>query len=130
MRNSDLTFFTNEPGRTLADRFKAILKAGTQYLDILVGFFRLSGFYLIHDAFDGIEKIRVFVGLSTDRKIYQIWEQAQRNLDLPSVEAIKSFKDSLVLDIEEAEESAEVESGILKFMELVRSGRLEDHVNF
>ncbi len=128
MRASDLTFFTNEPNRTLADRFKAILKAGTQYLDILVGFFRLSGFYLIHDALDEVEKTRVIVGISTDKKTYEAWEQAQKSLNLSSAEAIKDFKSSAMADVEEAEERAEVEEGILRFMELVKSGKLEIRV--
>ncbi len=42
--NYDLTFFTNEPNRTLLDRFKRILRSNTKYFDILVGYFRISGF--------------------------------------------------------------------------------------
>ena len=36
---TDLTFFTNEEGHTLLDRFKTTLKA-TQLFDVLVGYFR------------------------------------------------------------------------------------------
>ena len=128
MKNSDLTFFTNEPDRTLADRFRAILRAGTQYLDVLVGFFRLSGFYLIQDALDDVEKIRVIVGISTDTKTYRAWEQDQKSLNLSSVEAINDFKSSAIADVEEAEEKAEVEKGIHRFIELVKSGKLEIRV--
>ena len=35
---TDLTFFTNEPGATLLDRFRKTLK-DVRYFDILVGFF-------------------------------------------------------------------------------------------
>ncbi|NPA41991.1 MAG: hypothetical protein GXO18_06930 [Aquificae bacterium] len=35
---TDLTFFTNEPGRTLLERFRDILRANTKYFDVLVGF--------------------------------------------------------------------------------------------
>jgi hypothetical protein len=41
---TDLTFFTNEPGSTLLDRFRKTLK-DVSYFDILVGFFRTSGFF-------------------------------------------------------------------------------------
>ena len=40
---TDLTFFTNENGNTLLSRFKATLK-DTQLFDVLVGYFRSSGF--------------------------------------------------------------------------------------
>lgn len=39
----DLTFFTNEDGQKLENRFKKTLK-DVQYFDILVGYFRTSGF--------------------------------------------------------------------------------------
>ncbi len=40
---NDLTFFTNEPGSTLLDRFKRTLR-DVKFFDILVGYFRTSGF--------------------------------------------------------------------------------------
>ena len=47
MSNNDLTFFTNEPERNLYDRFNKILNRNTQFFDVLVGYFRASGFYLM-----------------------------------------------------------------------------------
>jgi hypothetical protein len=41
---STLTGFTNEPGSTLLERFRRTLK-DVRYFDILVGFFRTSGFF-------------------------------------------------------------------------------------
>jgi len=39
LSSSDLTFFTNEKGHTLLDRFRATLK-DTVLFDVLVGYFR------------------------------------------------------------------------------------------
>jgi len=58
---NDLTFFTNEPGSTLLDRFKKTLR-DVKLFDILVGYFRTSGFEKLHESFAGIEKIRILVG--------------------------------------------------------------------
>ena len=55
--NNDLTFFTNEPHATLLDRFKSTLK-DVQYFDVLVGYFRTSGFHLLHETLADIEKIK------------------------------------------------------------------------
>ena len=41
-----LTFFTNEPDATLLDRFKTTLTQ-VEYFDVLVGYFRSSGFHLL-----------------------------------------------------------------------------------
>jgi len=79
---TDLTFFTNEPGRTLFDRFNVIVRNNTKYLDMLVGFFCISGFYLLYDALENVEKIRLLVGISTDTTGYNLWQQAQRSLPL------------------------------------------------
>lgn len=38
---TDLTFFTNEPDATLLDRF-------LRYFDVLVGYFRTSGFFTFY----------------------------------------------------------------------------------
>ncbi len=76
--HSDLTFFTNEPERNLYDRFNKILKSNTQFFDIIVGYFRTSGFHLMYPAMEDIEKIRVLVGLNVDKKTVQIIHQAQQ----------------------------------------------------
>ncbi|MBW8036767.1 MAG: hypothetical protein FVQ79_14360, partial [Planctomycetes bacterium] len=70
--SSDLTFLTNEPGNSLSDRFSILLKDTTRYFDCLVGYFYISGFYKIHAALDNVEKIRILVGLKTDRKTYDL----------------------------------------------------------
>ena len=60
--STDLTFFTNEPDATLLDRFTTTL-THVQYFDVLVGYFRTSGFHLLHEALEDVEKIRILVGL-------------------------------------------------------------------
>jgi hypothetical protein len=71
--NSDLTFFTNEPGSTLLDRF-LITHKGTRYFDVLVGYFHTSGFYCLYQSFETIDKIRILVGLNVDKKTFEIIE--------------------------------------------------------
>jgi len=59
---TDTTFFTNEPGYTLLDRFKKTLTC-VQYFDVLVGYFRTSGVHQLCESFKFIEKI-ILVGLN------------------------------------------------------------------
>jgi len=61
--HNDLTFFTNEPDRNLYDRFSKVLKYNTQFFDVLLGYFRTSGFYLLYPTMENIENIRILVGL-------------------------------------------------------------------
>ena len=67
MVQNDLKFFTNEPERDLYSRFSAILKSNTQFFDVLVGYFRTSGFFKLYPAMDSVEKIRILVGLNVDK---------------------------------------------------------------
>ena len=64
---NDLTFFTNEPERDLYSRFCSILKSNTQFFDILVGYFRTSGFFKLYKAMEDVEKIRILVGIDVDK---------------------------------------------------------------
>ena len=52
----DLTFFTNDENGSLLNRFKRVLKT-TKYFDILVGYFRASGFYNLYDSLENVEKM-------------------------------------------------------------------------
>jgi hypothetical protein len=51
---TDTTFFTNEPGYALLDRFKKTLKR-VQYFDVLVGYFRTSGFHQLCETLESIK---------------------------------------------------------------------------
>ena len=42
--SSDLTFLTNESGKSLKERFSDILKTDARFFDCLVGYFFISGF--------------------------------------------------------------------------------------
>jgi predicted HTH transcriptional regulator len=60
--HNDRTFFTNEKGQTLLDRFKSTLK-DTRFFDVLVGYFRSSGFYHLYESIEPIDKTRILIGL-------------------------------------------------------------------
>ncbi len=85
---TDLTFFTNEEGHSLLSRFKSTLK-DTQLFDVLVGYFRASGFYQLYDSLEPIDKIRILVGLSVDRDSYDVRRQTKVNQGLCSVSGLK-----------------------------------------
>ena len=123
---TDLTFFTNEPGSTLLDRFKRTLK-DVRYFDILVGYFRSSGFFHLYQSFEGIEKIRILVGLSIDKKTFQIIETVrQKEFDFESHATIeKLFEKELLEEVETAADNLNVEEGIRKFCQFIELGKIE-----
>jgi hypothetical protein len=70
--STDLTFLTNGPGKTLRERFEKLLATDTRFFDCLVGYFFVSGFYLLFPTFKGVEKIRILVGLKTNRTTHDL----------------------------------------------------------
>lgn len=132
MVDNDLTFITNEKGHKLIDRFTTLTK-GTKFFDCLVGYFYTSGFHAMYKSFENTEKIRILIGISTDRKTYETIQKAndtdaQQKLGFSSKEAKTNFSDKLVDEMNNSKDSQEVEEGILKFIEWLRSGKLEIRV--
>ncbi len=123
---SDLTFFTNEPGSTLLDRFIRTLKDG-KYFDVLVGYFRTSGFFRLYQSFESIDKIRILVGLNIDKKTYEIIEESrQTTIDFETNQNTRTtFSSAVVNELEKSEDSFDVELGVKKFIEFLQSGKLE-----
>lgn len=115
---NDLTFFTNEPERDLYSRFNTILQNNTQFFDVLVGYFRTSGFFKLYPAMKDIEKIRVLVGLNVDAKTLEIIHQSHK-------EAKNAFGQDVESEFNESEDSPSVEQGVRTFIEWLRSGKIE-----
>src|SRR5262249_13010452 len=76
--SSDLTFITNEKGQHLSDRFSVLLGNNTRFFDCLVGYFFISGFYRLHSALSQTEKVRILVGIKTDRATYDLIQTAKQ----------------------------------------------------
>lgn len=85
MNQTDLKFFTNEPERDLYSRFAAILKSNTQFFDILVGYFRSSGFFKMYEALESVEKIRILVGLNVDKFTVKVIDRATNEARVSSI---------------------------------------------
>ncbi|MBK7358115.1 MAG: helicase [Saprospiraceae bacterium] len=121
---TDLTFFTNEEGHTLLSRFKSTLK-DTQLFDVLVGYFRASGFHQLYDALEPVEKIRILVGLSVDRDSYEMMQYHEQNstIDFESHQRTKKrYQQNLKEDIENSNENENrLEIGISKFIEFLKA---------
>ncbi|OPY09689.1 MAG: RNA polymerase-associated protein RapA [Syntrophus sp. PtaB.Bin001] len=124
---NDLTFFTNEPGSTLLDRFKRTLR-DVKLFDILVGYFRTSGFEKLYESFASIDKIRILVGLNVDRKMFDIIDEHRNQMvqDFESHKRTKEiFSDAVTTEMDNAPDRFETEIGVRKFIEFLKSGKME-----
>ncbi|MBI5436681.1 MAG: helicase [Nitrosomonadales bacterium] len=126
--SSDLTFITNEPGKNLRDRFGVLLGEDTRLFDCLVGYFFISGFHKLHPALTKTEKIRILIGIKTDRTTYELIQSAkvQQELVLEShAQAREQLPNEILNELQKSGDSSEIEEGVRKFVEWIESGKLE-----
>lgn len=133
--HSDLTFITNEKGQSLLERFKVLIK-DTAFFDVLVGYFYTSGFHALYKSLEKTKKIRILIGISTNRQTLELIEQAEQQKLPAGTEALagrqfshaetkEHFSNLLAGEMENAEDSKKVEEGVIKFLEWLQSGKLE-----
>ena len=123
---TDLTFLTNEPGKTLRERFETLLAKDTRFFDCLVGYFFVSGFYRLFPALEETERVRILIGLKTDRSTFQLIEKARgEQLELSHAETKEEVPAAILDELDRAEDTASVETGVRKFVEWLRAGKLE-----
>mgnify|MGYP004583733319 FL=1 len=126
--HTDLKFFTNEPDRDLYTRFTKILQGHTQFFDVLVGYFRASGFFKLYRSLESVEKIRILIGLDTDKFTVKIIDRANDELKyatLTEKEGIDNIENQIQEEFETATTSSEVEKGVRVFIDWLKSGKLE-----
>ena len=84
--NSDLTFITNEENQTLLDRFQVLIK-DAQFFDVLVGYFFVSGFHALYKSLSETDKVRILIGISTNKEVVRLIEHAKPNsqMEIPEI---------------------------------------------
>ena len=101
--NSDLTFITNEENKNLSERFKVLIK-DTRLFDVLVGYFYTSGFHAIYKSLENTEKIRILIGISTNKQAIELIQNAKSNhqsiLPYSHAEVKEQFEQSVTEEIE------------------------------
>src|SRR3989344_3419687 len=94
--NSDLTFITNEKNQNLLERFKVLIR-DTEFFDVLVGYFYTSGFHALYKSLETTKKIRILIGISTNKQTLNLIEQSrQAELQFSHAETKEHFSDLLV----------------------------------
>ena len=125
MSSSDTKFFTNEKDKSLLDRFKKTLKHVDKF-DILVGYFRASGFSALYKELESVKKIRILNGLDVDNKSFQAYKKSQDELDFDSsINAKKNFAKRVEEEVLESEDNLQTFEGYSKFVEFLKNGKIE-----
>lgn len=126
--STDLKFFTNEEsGTSLYERFKRTLTE-VSHFDILVGYFRISGFHRLYDALEDVEHIRILVGLNVGRTTYDLIQEhrEQGDFDFEShARTRQRMQSRVVAEMEQTDETREIEEGLRAFVRFLEEGKME-----
>ena len=123
--HSDLTFITNEEGRTLLNRFNDLVTS-TRFFDVLVGYFYVSGFHLIYKSLERVEKMRILIGIGTDKQVQRAVEEArQQRINFSHKEVNDHCTERLKEEMAHSEDTKDVEDGAKTFLNWLCSKKLE-----
>ena len=112
---SDLTFITSEAKQTLRDRFKVLIK-DTKDFDVLVGYFYTSGFHSIYKALEKTEKIRILIGIGTDRRtVDSVQSSKQSEFQYSHAEVKEHFSDEVKEELENSDDSESKTQNTISF---------------
>jgi len=137
----DSSFFTNEGENTLKNKINNLLQIdkNIEYLDFLIGYFRITGFDKISDNLSRIKHIRILVGINADKSTYQasqlIKKFADEQIDIYNQEPLdeqeyqnfQSLKELIVQQKIELRISANRD--VHSKMYIMRSEPLKNHLN-
>lgn len=124
----DLAFITNDPGKTLKDRFKQLIK-DCEFFDCLVAYFYVSGFHVIYKPLQKTERVRILVGIATSKGTYDLIKSAedggQNPLLFSHAETKQKIEDTIEYEMTDSEDNQDIEEGVQKFIEWIKEGKLQ-----
>jgi len=127
--SEDLTFITNEPGKSLKDRFNKLIR-DARLFDCLVAYFNIRGFHSLYQQLEKTEKIRILIGIATTKETYELirTENELKNsnsLQFSHAETKDNIESTIKDEMENSEDNILIEEGIQKFIEWIKTGKLQ-----
>lgn len=119
-------FFTNNKDNSLVKKIEGIFDNSDKihHFDILVGYFRASGYCKIQTFLAKVKKIRILVGINVDKLVQTYAEKGQICLFLEK-DAKENFIEETIQDIQNAPYTQLVENGMKQFLNDVISKKIE-----
>ncbi len=122
-------FFTNEEGRTLIEKIEGVFShKKIHFLDVLVGFFRASGYFRVRPFVQKSGKIRILVGINIDRLVQEAWDKGLQFGANPAASR-EQFLSALTSDIQKSAYSRPVEEGMIGLVDDIAAEKIEIRIH-
>ena len=93
-------------------------------LDAVVGFLRASGYFTLRPFLDGIDKVRILIGIDVDKYIARAHQKGVLFFGAED-EVKEECLNKLKQDIEQSHYTKQVEDGMLQMVQDLTDGKLE-----
>lgn len=118
-------FFTNKNDNSLLKKLEGIFQhMDVHHFDAVVGFFRASGYFKILPFIKDVKYVRILVGIDIDQLV---WKAFANGLEFRENEGVtrERYLSELQKDIQNADYTNEVESGMLQFIHDLIEGKVQ-----
>lgn len=118
-------FFTNKAENTLFNKLTGIFEnnQNINHFDVLVGYFRSSGYFKLRLLLEDVANIRILVGINVDKLT-----QESHSLGLVYQEdkekAKQSWQEAFITDIKQANYDEQTEQGVKQFIQDMCRGKV------
>ena len=119
-------FFNNQDGNTLENRLKDILSYyNVEFLEFLIGYFRISGFVKIAPYLSRVKKARILVGINVDKVIADAHMRGKNPNLYDYVGLAKTFAEEQKEVLSTAAYTKDVDDSIDILLDMLANNRLE-----
>ncbi len=124
----NLSFITNNENQSLSERFRTLIN-DTSFFDCLVGYFYSSGFYAVYPALENTDKIRILIGIGTNRQTFDMMERADKQpqpvFEFSHAETKQKIENLVENEMADSEDNRNVEEGVHTFIDWLIKKKLE-----
>lgn len=120
-------FFTNNEDNTVIDKFAGVFKhnPSIREFDVLVGYFRASGYFNLRPHLDGVEKIRILVGINVDALTQKYHSKGLQLFSADDDEVCADYQHKFKEEINDIDYSKKLEDSILQFVSDIKTKKIE-----
>ena len=123
----DSKFFTNREQNTLFNKLEGVFthNESINNFDVLVGYFRSSGYFKLRPLLENVANIRILVGIDVDKITKEMHADGLALFKGDPEKTIKDWQGKFIADVHEANYEQQTEQGIKQFIADIQIGQVQ-----
>ncbi len=123
----DTKFFTNQQENTLFNKFEGVFthNATINHFDVLVGYFRASGYFKLRPLLEDVANIRILVGIDVDEITREMQAAGLALFKGDAKKTIEYWQKNFIEDVEKAHYDEVTEQGIKQFIDDMQTKKVQ-----